>query len=832
MKAIFWQGSWIDEAEFGAKLERIRENMNEALQVELTLDDVIRACNALSIDLCNERGSYAKLQATLAETMSEGEASSTLKEIGEFLSEQCLRKKIVREFGTSRPHEYLRIDYDRMAFEAYAPLGVLTHITPTNAVSVPALSAIEGLLALNVNIVKISPRDSLFTHQLLESLCLADPTDKIASRLIVARFPSSRKEWMARIYQAADGVAIWGGEEAVAAVKEDAGSGVHIIAWGPKISFAYLTKDQFGADEILNKVAEDICVLDQQACSSPQIVYLDTANKVDLQNFGKALAGHLEAQTSKYPLAKRSLAESAEISNVVQVAKLEENLDLTYVISSKNLGDWNVLVDYRPAMRTSPLYRNIWIKSLPRSEIMTILRPMRQYLQTVGLACDKQDYGALVEKFVAAGCLRVTEVGAMAASYAGEPHDGTMALTRYSRRVSVQADQRFAGASNLSDYMPRSLPKVKDASKITNKEDFQNQTIGEQFKDLTFKSGGSSGAPKLSYFTYEDYHFQMQQAAQGVVAAGFEPAKDRCINLFFSGGLYGGFLSFFTILESLRAKQLPMAAVTDWAFVAQMIEQNHVNTIFGMPSYIIQLFNDQGIALKRYGKIEKIFFGGEHFNAKQKQRLKEQFGVRLIRSGSYGSVDAGPMGYQCDYCEGSIHHLFSELQVLEIFKVEEDVPVSNGEAGRLLFTSRSRKGQNLVRYEIGDLGRWVEEPCPCGRTTPRFELLGRFGNIFRIGTTFVNYQMIANILADYHDYAGELQIKLHNSGNKERMELCISEFPQADGIVETLVEHYKDLHEAVEIDRCLDISVSFAKDQDFERTPGSGKLRAVIDMRR
>src|SRR4029077_15753354 len=111
-------------------------------------------------------------------------------------------------------------------------------------------------------------------------------------------------------------------------------------------------------------------------------------------------------------------------------------------------------------------------------------------------------------------------------------------------------------------------PSWSRKPEIMTKADFQAMKVDERHAQLYFKSGGSSGEPKLSVFTYDDYHEQMRAGAEGLYAAGLEPAKDRSMNLFFSGGLYGGFLRIFSVLEELRAIHFPMAAQTDLAMVA------------------------------------------------------------------------------------------------------------------------------------------------------------------------------------------------------------------------------------------------------------------------
>ena len=140
-----------------------------------------------------------------------------------------------------------------------------------------------------------------------------------------------------------------------------------------------------------------------------------------------------------------------------------------------------------------------------------------------------------------------------------EPHDGLYALQRYSRRISVQAPTAARGISTFDEL--RTLPAAPglQSELVTPKENFSATSDGAQ---LYFKSGGSSGAPKLSTFSYRQYDTDMWLGAEGLYAAGLDPTRDRAMNLFFSGGLYGGFLSIFSALERLKVVQFPMAAHT------------------------------------------------------------------------------------------------------------------------------------------------------------------------------------------------------------------------------------------------------------------------------
>ncbi|WP_037604106.1 acyl-CoA reductase [Streptacidiphilus rugosus] len=829
----YWQGAWVDDTEADGRLDRLGDDVRTALGQRLSPLVVLAACDRLAADLTDPHGARSlRLAAALeASGVPAHEAARTLRDVTEALGREPLEAKLTRELGGIDPGRLARFDFRREIFEAWLPVGLLVHVAPGNAPAAGALSVVEGLLAGNVNAVKTSG-GSRFTQLLLADLAELDPSGLIATHTIVLNFPSSRVDWLRRMCEQADAVAAWGGEEAVAGVAALVPPGCRLVDWGPKLSFGYLTEDAWSSPETLRGIADDICRLDQQACSSPQVVYLDTDDPEEVFAFAGRFAEVLGRAVAEIAPAPPALLERAEISNTVLVARLEEHLGLTRVHEGAD-GTWRVLADTRSALRASPLHRTVWVKPLPRTRIVEVLRPMRRYLQTVGLGASRADTAELAQAVLAAGAQRVTVPGRMLDSYDGEPHDGVYALQRYSRRVDVQLGAAFAGDACLDDLVAaRELtpPHVE----VVSKSDFELLQDDLSRAEVFFRSGGSSGAPKLSAFTWDDYHEHMRCGAEGLLAAGFDVRTDRAMNLFFGGLLYGGFSSFFSVLETLQAVQYPMAAQDDHALVARSIVEHRVNALFGMPNYLMRVFTEGEAELRAYRGVRKVFFGGEHFPQAQRDWLRSEFGVEVVRSAAYGSVDAGPLGYQCQAAPDRVHHLFSGLQTLEILAVEEDRPTAVGETGRLVFTAHTRRGQRLDRYEIGDLGRWVPGDCPCGRRTPRFELLGRFGDIFRSGSHFLNVRRFVAVAEETLGHRGALQIVLDEDAAGEsltvRLEAEADPLPQ-EAARQAFLDGYPELAAAVLRDRLVELRVEHLLSDAFERTAASGKLPAVADHR-
>ncbi|MFJ8095242.1 acyl-CoA reductase [Streptomyces griseofuscus] len=826
-----WQGEFVDDAEAERRMAGLPETAARVLERPLPTDVVLGACAALAADLADPGSA---LHTRLAAHLPAAEAGSTLAELAGALTRQALERKLRRELGGLRPERLTRPDGRETVFESWAPVGLLVHIAPGNAAAVAPLSVVEGLLAGNVNVLKTSGSDTALALDLLAALAAADPSGLIAERVIALRFPSARRDWLETLCGQADAIAVWGGEEAESAVRELAPPGCRVVAWGHRISFAYLTRAAAAEDGLLDALAEDVCRFEQQACSSPQVVYLDTEDTDEVFAFAGRFAERLAKVSGARPAPRPGPAELAEITTVQQLARLEQHLGLTRVFTADD-GSWRVLADTRSALAASPLHRSVWVKPLPRHRITGTLRPMRRYLQTAAVGGGRADVAALSRALFAAGVTRVTPVGSMLDGYEGEPHDGVYALQRYSRRVSVRAaDAEFGPVACLDDLVSAPvLPPVPDAP-LLGKAGVQRALaeLDARHAHLYFRSGGSTGAPALSVFTVDDYDNQMRAAADGLLAAGFDPARDRAANLFYCGGMYGSFISFFSILERLNATQLPMAAGPDHATVAEALVAHRADTVFGMPSYLWQLFHAEADRLRAYGGIRTVFYGGEHFTGEQRRVLMEEFGVEVIRSAAYGSTDLGPLGYQCASSDGSVHHVLTDLHTLEILDPEADRPVLPGEPGRLVFTTRARAGQRLERYEIGDLGRAVEGPCACGSHVPRLELLGRYGDVVRVGTYFLNYRRVVAAAQERLAYHGEVQLVVRSGAGREELTIRLDEqYADDPGAAHrALAAEVPELGSA-EAEGLLALTVETVPREAFERTATSGKLRTVIDLR-
>ncbi|MBQ7809660.1 MAG: aldehyde dehydrogenase family protein [Clostridia bacterium] len=630
---------------------------------------------------------------------SKNEALEIKKESIAVLSSEELFKKIKRELK-ELPFEINRLSTREDEFEGYLPVGVLGHVTSSNDAMLPFFSSVEGIITGNINVIKTASGAHKVAMTLVEKLCEIDET--LCPYFYVFPLSSKDEELLSSMFSLCNVIAVWGSDAATTGVRKLAPKGVKIVEWGNRISFAYFTKAGY-TKEMLKGLAEDVCVNDQQACSAPQLVYFETDSKEELIDFAENLMAVLQEVSDTYPLHPMSQAEQAELTTQTQLCYLDELMGEAKLINGDGC---RIFVKFDNELCASPLFRTLMVKPVKRKDVISVLRPFRSYLQSVGLACSGEEIAVLTKLLYAGGVNRITEPGLMMGGYTGEPHDGIYALSQYVKRVSLINSNLPKGSMSLREMYPMEKAPFEEGTPLMKKADFPSSRDIADTGYLLLKSGGSSGKAKYAPHSYDDAQMTYDETARFIIAAGVDPKADICMNLFYSGDLYGGFISIYEALKKADVIQLPMTAEMDMNHVVDEIVANNVNVLMGMPTYLIRLFSEQKERLISYGKIKTVLYGGEHFDPAQILYLKETFNIKRIGSLAYGCNEIGSMGYACEHCQGSVHHVVAS-KYLEILKIDSDEPAENGEVGRLVWTPRDQENIDIKRYEIGDLGRFI-----------------------------------------------------------------------------------------------------------------------------
>lgn len=104
-------------------------------------------------------------------------------------------------------------------------------------------------------------------------------------------------------------------------------------------------------------------------------------------------------------------------------------------------------------------------------------------------------------------------------------------------------------------------------------------------------------------------------------------------------------------------------------------------------------------------------------------------------------------------------HVAPDLGIVEIVD-DKGCPRAAGETGEIVVTPLGVEGMPLLRFRTGDIGYLTNEPCACGRNTPRLSpILGRKAQMLKIrGTTFYPATIfeVLNGIREVNDYYVEV----------------------------------------------------------------------------
>ena len=306
------------------------------------------------------------------------------------------------------------------------PLGILFHIAAGNVDGLPAYSVIEGLLAGNINILKLPTGDNGLSVKLLSELISFEPA--LADYIYVFDVPSAETETLKVFADIADAVIVWGGDEAVAAARQLTDVKTKIIPWGHKLSFAYVTEQ--ATEEALYRLALHICETNQVLCSSCQGIFLDTEDRAVAERFGArffSLLRKANAEKGKADIGMRG-------KNTLRLyTDSLEDVTGNKVLQADGV---SVVLKEDSELELSYLFRNVWVKCLPHRRIVEQLKRQKGHLQTCGLLCGREEKEELAELLGTAGVVRITGSD-MSRMIPGEAHDGMYPLREYSRIVET-----------------------------------------------------------------------------------------------------------------------------------------------------------------------------------------------------------------------------------------------------------------------------------------------------------------------------------------------------------------------------------------------------------
>jgi hypothetical protein len=312
------------------------------------------------------------------------------------------------------------------------PRGIVCHFMAGNVPTLSIFSLIQALLCKNVNLLRVPFESVKVVLELLKPLLDIKISfegkqyygrDLLKSTSIIY-FPSSDKALNEEMSLGADVRIIWGGEVAVNSITVlPKKTTCKDIIFGPKYSFAVFDRsimESSGLSKTFDSLAQDIISFDQNACSSPQILFIERSS-LSLKEAGVLLSESLEKIAKRYPNNSISQSTLARILNKRGEYLLSTDKD---IICNKDL-QYTVLMDRNLSLEEPVNGRTIFLKEV--EDILDVCKLITSRIQTIGIASEDNDkMRNFANRVSLRGVNRIVKVGCM--SFFDSPWDGILLM--------------------------------------------------------------------------------------------------------------------------------------------------------------------------------------------------------------------------------------------------------------------------------------------------------------------------------------------------------------------------------------------------------------------
>ena len=224
-------------------------------------------------------------------------------------------------------------------------------------------------------------------------------------------------------------------------------------------------------------------------------------------------------------------------------------------------------------------------------------------------------------------------------------------------------------------------------------------------------TSGSSGKPKLTFYTRSDWDRLIGKLRLGFIIVGFD--RESVTQTMMCSGTRE-WMAGDLLHEGLKSRgiwNIPMGTVASPEDQIEAIRMFGSKVLFSTPSYLSRVTAETAARFDLPGlNIEKIYVFGESSSPALRRRLEEAWQAKVFDG--YGMMEFGAaIAGECPAQNGM--HLDLDI-ITEVIDPETGRTLDHGQEGELVFTSLDRQGTPLLRYRSGDIGRLLPaEPCPC-----------------------------------------------------------------------------------------------------------------------
>jgi len=342
-------------------------------------------------------------------------------------------------------------------------------------------------------------------------------------------------------------------------------------------------------------------------------------------------------------------------------------------------------------------------------------------------------------------------------------------------------------------------------------------------------SSGTTGKPTTVGYTKSDIENWREVLARCLTMAGI--SNEDIMQVSYGYGLFTGGLGVHYGAETVGCSVIPISGGNTRRQL-QLMSDFGSTVLACTPSYALHLADalaENGYSLADM-KLKIGVFGAEPWTENMRLELEKKWGIKAYDIYGLSEIMGPGVANDCPAHAGL--HVHEDHFFPEIVDPNTKLPIAVGEEGELVFTTLTKEGIPLLRYNTRDLSTLNRAQCTCGRTTVRMKkITGRSDDMLIIRGVNLFPSQIEHVLLEMGETSAHYMLYVDRENNLDTLELKV-ELDEAN-MVETIRDLQmlsRKIEHALNSAIGLNVKVTLVEPKTIARS--EGKAIRVIDNRK
>ena len=325
---------------------------------------------------------------------------------------------------------------------------------------------------------------------------------------------------------------------------------------------------------------------------------------------------------------------------------------------------------------------------------------------------------------------------------------------------------------------PSDIKGIEDISKLpfTTKDDLRDNYPFGLFAVPKSKivrvhaSSGTTGKATVVGYTQKDIENWAECVARCFSMAGI--GENDILQVAYGYGLFTGGLGAHYGAEKIGAMTVPMSTGNSTKLIT-MMNDFEATAIACTPSYLLhlsELLHEQGLVDKI--KLKTAICGAEPWTEEMRKQIESSLNISAFDIYGLSEVMGPGVACDCEFHKGL--HICEDHFYPEVVDSKTKQPLGDGELGELVFTTLTKEGLPLIRYNTKDLTELRHGTCECGRTSVRIgKFKGRADDMLIIRGVNVFPSQIEAALVGLEEVSAHYHIIVDRINNLDTLEIQV-----------------------------------------------------------